>query len=241
MPTTFHHSLTPHFHTMARTGWRGGKNLMYRWRANPTTYQPSQAAVGTSDSGSISENADSHTVGADAGGPYCDFITGTGTDDCYIGTSGRYYTVIGLSDFYHIARFALPVAFDGSFFVGLTPYGNRTVINNSANPYSNMIGLRYIDGTDTNFQFVRSAASSVTSTDTSVAPATDVIYQLEQEFSSDGTSLRGRLTNVGTGSVLWADTTVTDNLPAVTTEMSPLIAAKNGTNTFRFYKHEVWI
>jgi len=222
------------------------KNMVIRLYANPSGLNV--ALVGGSMGGNVStvsENASSYSYGATAGGVYVELLTGTSADDdCYIGSSSGYAEFQGVSNYYSIHRFSLPVITSVRFFIGLTPYGNSAVINNADNPYSNMIGLRFIAGTDTNFQFVRSAASSVTSTDTSVAPATDVIYQLEQEFSSDGTSLRGRLTNVETGSVLWADTTVTDNLPAATQTMTPIIAAKTETTAdakFRFYKHEVWI
>ena len=248
MPRTFHHSLIPHYHTMARTGWRGGKSLMMRWWANPTTSNIALSVVGNVDNGAISENADSFSIGADAGGNYCTFLTGDSDgDDCWIGTTSGFYTVRGLSDFYHMARFALPAAMTNvRFFVGLTPYGNRTLINNADNPSANQIGIQFSSSRDTNLQFVSSPGdmgASQTLTDTGVAPATDVIYQLEQEFSSDGTSVRGRLTNVGTGSVLWGDTTVTATLPAATTELSPFIGAKTSTTadaTMRFYKHEVW-
>jgi len=244
MPTTFHHSLTPHFHTMARTGWRGGKRLSLSWFP---AYSGQVLGMGMTPH--ISENASSYLYDADAGGPYLEALSGAvENDDSYISTIQSYFNFVPKANLYMTVRFSLPVITNTRFLTGLIPYGNRASVTGSDDPSQSMIGLQFSTGRgDTNFQFIHSDASTMVLVDTGVAPATDVIYQWEMEYSGGGMALRGRLSD-HTGAVLMADTSHTATEAQFTTNEEVSVSAFIGEDTlttadakFRFYRTEVWL
>lgn len=248
MPTTFHHSLIPHFQTMARSGWRGGKKLYFEMVPSPYD----NFVTGNPNAGTVDEIADSFDPGLDGGGYFEDFVSdGNNGDELYLSASAtKYFACAPAQEFFILIRFGLPTITDIRFFTGTCPYGEQTYVNDNDNPYAatgviNMAGLQFSTGRgDTNFQFVRTNVDeeTLTLTDTGVAPSTSTIYQLEMEYSNGGASLRGRLSD-HTGAILMADTTVTDDLPLAPGIMEPFVGLKElaaAVKKFRFYRMELW-
>ena len=249
MPRTFHHSLTPHFHTLARTGWRGGKKLNYYWGAAGYS-SISGSAGGMLLSSSVNENGDAFRLDSDGGGYYVEIATNDVTDDdSYIGTVSNHHNRRPVSNLFWTMKFALPTVANCRFFTGLIPYGSRASMNNSDDPGLVQVVFQFSTGRgDTNFQFIHNDSATQTLIDTGVAPATDVIYQVELEYSSDGMALRGRISDHTTGAVLMADTTHTAASADYTNKKQIDIAPFIGEETlaaavaqFRFYRTEVWV
>jgi len=217
MPQVHHHSLIPHFQTMARTGWRGGKTQRLAWWPAAGAGQVSGDGLAST----IFEQYEAYRYDSDAGGHYLeidsDNETGEVKSDVYIASTSFYFAVTPISNCYFTMRFKLPTITNVRFFAGLCQYTDRDYITTADDPGRIYAGYQFSTGRpDTNFQFAHDDSSTQTLVDTGVAPATDVVYQVELEYSSDGTALRGRISNTD-GGVLMADTmhtatsTITNN------------------------------
>ena len=251
MPTTFHHSLIPHYRTMAREGWRGGKALRLAWY--PAAHG---GGIGSTVMGmggfnpTIFEQGEAFRFDSDTGGHYLevdsDNETGQLKTDVYIASSSYFYGTHPISNCYFFMRFSLPTITNVRVFAGMCQYTDRDYITTADNPGKVYAGYQFSTARpDTNFQFVHDTSSTQTLVDTGVAPATDVVYQVELEYSSDGTALRGRMSN-SDGGVLMADTmhTASDITNNNQIDFAPylgVVTLAEEMKQFRFYRAEVWV
>ena len=95
---------------------------------------------------------------------------------------------------------------------------------------------------DSNWQLITNNGGTQTTTDSGLAFSTSQIYIMEIEFLGLGTSVRFRISDQNFN-VLMGDTTVTSNLPAVTSDLSPISSLQTlatAAKTCRFYWRESW-
>ena len=226
----------------------GGKKLNYYWGAAGHS-SIAGGAGGMLLSSTVNENGDAFRLDSDGGGYYLEIDTNDVTnDDSYIGTTSYHVNRRPVSNLFWTMRFALPTVANCRFFAGLMPYGDRSSANNSDDEGDVKVGFQFSTGRgDTNFQFLHNDGSTQSLIDSGVAPATDVIYQVELEYSSDGMALRGRISD-HSGSVLMADTTHTAASADYTNnkqiDLAPFIGEEtlaDAVAQFRFYRTEMWV
>jgi hypothetical protein len=206
---------------------------------------------GHSMASTIFEQAEAHRYASDSDGHYVeidsDNETGESKSDVYVASSSYFSAITPISNCYFFMRFKLPTITNVRFFAGLCQYGDRNYITVADDAERVYAGYQFSTGRpDTNFQFVHDDSSTQTLVDTGLAPATDVVYNIELEYSSDGTALRGRISNATTGAILMADTmhtatsTITNNKLLPMAPYLGLVTLAAETKQFRFYRAEVW-
>ena len=199
----------------------------------------------------IFEQQEAGRYDSDTGGHYLeidsDNETGQSKSDVYIASVSFYFAVTPISNCYFSMRFSLPTLTNVRLFAGLCQYSDRNYITTADNPGRVYAGYQFSTGRpDTNFQFVHDDSSTQTLVDTGLAPATDVVYQIELEYTSDGTALRGRISNAVTGAILMADTThtatstITNNKLISMAPYLGVVTLAEEMKQFRFYQAEVW-
>ena len=95
---------------------------------------------------------------------------------------------------------------------------------------------------DTNWQLITNDGGTQTTTDSGCPFQTSLIYIMEIEFSSLGTSVRFRISHENFD-ICMGDTVVTSNLPTASSDMSPLSGIQTlaaAAKTRRYYWEEVW-
>lgn len=206
---------------------------------------------GNSMSSTIFEQFEAIRFDSDSDGHYLeidsDDETGQSKSDVYIASTSYFFSVTPISNCYFFMRFSLPTLTNVRLFAGLCQYGDRNYITTADDPGRVYAGYQFSTGRpDTNFQFVHDDSSTQTLVDTGLAPATDVVYNIELEYSSEGTALRGRISNATTGAILMADTmhtatsTITNNKLIAFAPYLGVVTLAEEMKQFRFYRAEVW-
>jgi hypothetical protein len=242
-------SATPSYLDLIRkNNLPGGKRLAYFWL--PSTYfttEPELQGIGweIGDITEYDEGTGSYDAGGDAGGAWAEMLTDTTTDHhSYITSANKKQHLYVESDPMMAMRFSIPDVDDVRIFAGVIDRGYAYAVTGSDDVNTNSVGFLYSDTLDANIQFqTRKVSVGQTLVDTGVAPDASEIYDIELEFSSSGTSLRGRITDYE-GNILFSDTSITTNLPAVGWEINPVLAAANTAGTavgFRWYRAEMWV
>ena len=198
----------------------------------------------------IFEQFEAARLDSDTGGHYLeidsDNETGQMKSDVYVASTSYFYGARPLSNCYFSMRFSLPTLTNVRLFAGLCQYTDRDYITTADNPGRIYAGYQFSTGRpDTNFQFVHDTSASQELVDTGLAPATDVVYNIELEYTSDGTVLRGRISNAVTGAILMADTTHTGSNIATNKliDYAPylgVVTLAEEMKQFRFYRAEIW-
>jgi len=167
------------------------------------------------------------------------------------GTSINNTAVIYISAFEEIApnfeplwtsKFRVLDNSDIRFFFGLTTQAGNT-INANDTIAGDSVGFQFSSSRgDSNWQLITNNGGTQTTTDSGLAFSTSQIYIMEIEWSGVGTSVRFRISDQNFN-VLMGDTTVTSNLPAVTSDLSPISSLQTlatAAKTSRFYWSEIW-
>ena len=147
------------------------------------------------------------------------------------------------ADSVYIAKFRIMDNTDIRAFVGWS-VRDYYDINDNDTIAGDAVGFQFSSSRgDTTWQLITNNGGTQTTTNSGLAFSTSQIYILEIEFSSLGTSVRFRISGENSN-VLMSDTVVTSNLPAVTSDLSPLTGIQNlaslAVKTSRWYWQEVW-
>ena len=141
-----------------------------------------------------------------------------------------------------ISKFRIMDNTDIRIFAGMTTESHNAVCDNDTIG-GDAVGFQFSTNRgDTNWQLVTNNGGTQTTTNSGLAFVTSQIYIMEMEWSGVGTSVRFRISDQNFNALM-QDTVVTSNLPAVTSDLSPMNALHTlatAAKTCRFYWRESW-
>ena len=184
----------------------------------------------------------SSSYNADSDGFYFEQASGTtinNTAACYLSAYEELYPQF---DPLWTSKFRVMDNTDIRVFFGMTTAMGNT-INANDTIAQDAVGFQFSSSRgDTTWQLITNNAGTQTTTDSGLAFSTGQIYIVEMEWSGVGTSVRFRISDENFN-VLMNDTVVTSNLPAVTSDLSPITSLQTlatAAKTCRFYWMESW-
>tara|TARA_R110000824_G_scaffold86885_1_gene214576 strand:+ start:216 stop:848 length:633 start_codon:yes stop_codon:yes gene_type:complete len=141
-----------------------------------------------------------------------------------------------------ISKFRIMDNTDIRVFAGMTTE-SYNAINDNDTIGGDAVGFQFSSSRgDTTWQLITNNGGTQTTTDSGLAFVTSQIYIVEMEWSGVGTSVRFRISDQNFNALM-QDTVVTSNLPAVTSDLSPLNSLQTlatAAKTCRFYWRESW-
>jgi len=121
----------------------------------------------------------------------------------------------GLGGFFFFARFSIEAfASDMRAFVGLS--ANNATMAADSSTWANTVGIGKDTG-DSTWQIITRSATTLTKTNTAITVNATDILDFYMFALPNGSNVTFNVRNAVTGAVLYADTTLTANLPAATT------------------------
>ena len=210
------------------------KRLRMRYFAGPSGGATGFYPVAVSYDASSSTGADN--------GLYFEQLTGTISGNDAGVRIAVFEEIPPFADSLYIVKFRIMDNTDIRAFVGWTTE-SYNAINDNDTIGGDAVGFQFSSSRgDTTWQLITNNGGTQTTTDSGLAFVTSQIYIVEMEWSGVGTSVRFRISDQNFNALM-QDTVVTSNLPAVTSDLSPLNSLQTlatAAKTCRFYWRESW-